>query len=133
MTGSSVFTYGTLCIPEVMSRVTGCTFPTKTAVLDGYRCCLIKNKIYPAILPSARDTVQGLVHFNVDSTSLQRLDHFEDIVYDRQSLSVELQNSAIIHAFAYVLKDSKQSLLSTEPWNEYLFKERYLQNYLARF
>lgn len=132
MSFSNVFTYGTLCLPEVMQLVTGKTFQMNHARLEGFKCNLVRNKIYPGIVEAKESSVTGIVHFDVDQSSLNLLDCFEDIIYQRQLVNVVLEDNKLVEAFVYVLKQDEKYCLSQEPWDEYHFRSHQLENYLRR-
>ena len=125
-----MFTYGTLCVPEVMTMVTGKMFPTQPATLYGFECRLLKNRVYPGIR-SGNEEVTGVIHDGVDHHSLHQLDIFEDIAYERKLLNLILPDGKEDRAFVYVLKSSFHNLMSDEPWDESIFRQQHLQKYTA--
>ncbi len=128
---ASVFTYGTLQVPAVMTAVTGNNFPFEEAVLHGFRRFKIRNRVYPAIVPDDSASTPGILYSNLDTTSLSLLDEFEDILYTRQTVSVNLPASTT-SAFAYVLAEEYNDRLSEQEWSLREFEEHHLQSYLQR-
>jgi len=47
MQGCSVFTYGTLEVPDVMEAVTGRVFDSAEAITEGDAQYLLQERIYP--------------------------------------------------------------------------------------
>ncbi len=128
---ASVFTYGTLQVPAVMTAVTGNSFPFVDAVLHGFRRFKIRNRVYPAIVPDESASTRGILYTNIDTASLVLLDEFEDILYTRQTVSVNL-SASITTAYAYVLADTYKDRLSGQEWSLREFEEEYLRSYLQR-
>lgn len=127
-----LFTYGTLCLPEVMQAVTGRVFATEHACLDGYRCRLLRRRVYPGMIRAANDSTRGLLHYDVDAQSLARVDAFEGGYYRRETIIAVREDGSEVSAFAYVIVDSLQHLLGDRDWDEEEFRRRHLNRYLSR-
>jgi len=125
-----LFTYGTLCLPEVMQAVAGRVFTTDHARLDGYRCRLLRRRVYPGIIRTDEDSVRGLLHYDVDAQSLARIDAFEGGDYRRETVLAVRGDGSDVTAVAYVLEDSQQHLLSDREWDEAVFRRKHLRNYM---
>lgn len=132
MTEHKVFTYGTLMLPEVMSAVTGKYFPSTQACLKNYQRFQIKKKIYPAIIYAEEASTDGVLYYDIDETSLQRLDFFEDVIYYRKEVVVAINDSESIPAYAYIMNPDYESSLSTEAWDLQTFKDECLERYVRR-
>jgi gamma-glutamylcyclotransferase (GGCT)/AIG2-like uncharacterized protein YtfP len=128
-TSLSLFTYGTLQVPEVMHAVTGKSFPTIDAVLNGYRRYAVRNEVYPAIIAEAGASVCGRLYTGLDQSSINLLDDFEDQIYSRCERDVTTREN-IIKAQVYVLSDQYRDILSQEPWELEHFTHEYLDKYL---
>jgi len=126
---NKVFTYGTLQIPEVMEKVTGRRFESMPARLDGYARYTIKQQVFPGIIAEPNAVVEGMVYYGVDDASLQCLDAFEDILYQRQILPVS-QESGRTYSEAYVVNDDYLHLVTDEPWSLNTFRAEKLSAYL---
>ena len=131
MLTSSVFAYGTLQIPEVMLAVTGRSFKSIPAVLNGYQRLAVKNKTYPAILKRDGCYVNGVLYQNIDAEAITLLDQFEDVCYDRELVDIDVDNK-MEKAFVYVWKDEYKNQLSNEEWCLEEFKRKYLKRYINR-
>ncbi len=130
-----VFTYGTLMFPEVWQAVVGRPFVTTNGHTAGFRIFRVRDALYPGIFAAAAtDAVQGVVYLDVDSTSLARLDRFEDDFYQRQTVVVTCDDGRQLEAQAYIVPDERRSVLTTEPWSGDGFVARGdLDRFLASF
>ena len=127
--GSSVFTYGTLQIPEVMEAVTGRRFEWTEARLAGFACATLVERIYPGIVSRAGASTQGRLWAAVDDASLRLLVDFEDDFYERRTVNVTV--GAETHAAeAWVIPHARRHLLGTEEWDLERFVRDHLSHYL---
>jgi gamma-glutamylcyclotransferase (GGCT)/AIG2-like uncharacterized protein YtfP len=130
-----VFTYGTLMFPEVWQAVVGRQFITAAGHADGFRIFRVRDALYPGISASEpAGAVQGVVHLDVDSDSITRLDRFEDDFYRRQPIVVACDDGRQLAAEAYIVPDERRDALTTEPWSGDDFVARGdLDRFLASF
>ena len=68
-----LFVYGTLELSEVMLAVTGQTFESEEAILDGYARGLLRGEEFPGIVPDSDARTRGILYRGIDSLSLRRL------------------------------------------------------------
>lgn len=127
----SVFTYGTLQVPAVMTAVTGKTFPFQPAVLPAYRCFKIRHRVYPAIIADSTAETTGTLYTGIDAEALALLDEFEDVLYDRLTVEVQTETGRV-KAYAYVVADKYRHRLSDEAWDLCEFESKHLPSYLQR-
>ncbi len=125
----SVFTYGTLQFPAVMQSVIGKDLKSMPASLAGYQRFKFKNRTFPGIVKNKACSVDGMLYQDVDEEALSCLDQFEDIMYERCLLEVQLNNE-VKQAFVYVTKDEYKNYLSEKEWNLENFEKKYLKFYL---
>ena len=128
-----IFTYGTLMIPEIMYAVTTRRFRFKNAILRGYARFTVKGESYPGIIPVADAVTKGIVYFDVDELSLERLDVFEGDLYQRTSILAEMERGEILNAEAYVVKPEFRNHLSSSEWNIKEFAQKHLEAFLATY
>jgi gamma-glutamylcyclotransferase (GGCT)/AIG2-like uncharacterized protein YtfP len=131
MRGFSVFTYGTLEVPDVMEAVTGRVFDSAEAITDGYARYLLKGRIYPGMTPVSGQATSGRVYFNVSRGTLERLDEFEDDIYVRQWIPVRTDEGHGFNAYAYIIEPKDRAVLSMNPWIREKFVKDHLATYLA--
>ncbi len=126
---TSVFTYGSLVVPEVWALVAGRLHEATPARLDGYCRRRVRSAPYPGVVPEADGSVDGVLWRDVDGTALERLDDFEGDLYTRDALTVT-GGGRKRDAFVYVVKPDCAHLLSAEPWSEEAFRRDELTAYL---
>ena len=129
----SVFTYGTLQVPAVMQAVTGKDFPSIPGRLNGYQRFRIKDKPYPGIVKNAHSGMDGILYKEIDDYSLELLDEFEDVLYERCLVDVLVEDEDKTEsAFVYVVADKYKHYLSNEVWSLRQFETESLGLYLQR-
>lgn len=130
-----VFTYGTLMFPEVWRAVVGKQYETAAATAVGFAIYYVRDAVYPGVIATPSGTVSGLVYFDVDADSLDRLDVFEGVDYHRQPIEVtRTDNGQILPADAYVIPPAHRHLLTNEPWSAREFAARgELARFVARY
>jgi hypothetical protein len=118
-------------LPEVMEIVAGRRFECVPARLAGWRRRLLRDAVYPAVLPAPGETTAGVLWRGLDGRALARIDRFEGGLYERPQLRVELESGAACSAFVYVLRVEEHARASDAPWDEADFRARHLRGYLA--
>ncbi len=129
----NIFTYGTLMIPEVMYAVTTRKFRFKNAVLRGYARFTVKGESYPGIIPVTGAATEGIVYFDVDELSLERLGAFEGDLYQRTPVRVETKKEEILNAETYVIKPEYRGYLSWKGWDVKEFIQKDLEAFLESY
>ena len=129
----NIFTYGTLMIPEVMHAVTTREFRNRDAILRGYARFTVKGESYPGIIPVTDAVTRGIVYFDVDELSLERLDAFEGDLYQRTPILAEIKGGEILNAEAYVIKPQFGGYLSSKEWSAKEFVQKYLKAFLETY
>lgn len=127
----NLFTYGTLMVPAVLETITGRSFRFEQATVAGYARYRIKRQVFPGIIADANHTVTGMIYYDLDDQSLQRLDEFESHIYQRRQVRVQLTGADNTYADAYIIAQNYQLLLSGDEWKLEEFKRRHLQAYLS--
>jgi gamma-glutamylcyclotransferase (GGCT)/AIG2-like uncharacterized protein YtfP len=128
-----IFTYGTLMIPEVMVAVTTRRFRFKNAILRGYARFTVKGESYPGIIPGTDSVTEGIIYFDVDKLSLERLDAFEGDLYQRTPILAEMEGGETFNAEAYVIKPKFRNHLSSSEWNMKEFAQKHLEAFLETY
>jgi gamma-glutamylcyclotransferase (GGCT)/AIG2-like uncharacterized protein YtfP len=127
----SLFSYGTLEIPEVMAAVTGRSFDSTGAVLPDHARFLLHGETYPGVIHSYRTEVTGVLYRGVDRDSLALLDLFEGEFYRRRTVHVRTAAQRQVSAEAYLVPSDHELLLSQQPWQREVFVEQHLNDFLA--
>jgi len=128
-----IFTYGTLMILDVMYAVTAREFRSKKAILRGYARFMVKGESYPGIIPVTDAVTEGIIYFDVDESSLERLDAFEGDLYQRTPILAEMKGGEICNAEAYVIRPNFKNHLSSSEWNAKEFVQKYLKVFLENY
>jgi gamma-glutamylcyclotransferase (GGCT)/AIG2-like uncharacterized protein YtfP len=126
----SLFTYGTLEIPQVMEAVTGRSFPSTVAVLRNYARFLLQAEAYPGIYPDFHSEVVGVLYEGVDRDSIVLLDLFEGDFYRREKVEAVTPARRRVDALTYVVRPEHRPLFSSQPWDRDEFIARHLEDFL---
>jgi len=112
-----VFTYGTLMFPQVWQAVVGRTFHSVGGTAAGYAIYRVCNAVFPGIVAAAAsDAVRGVVYLDVDASSVERLDRFEDDFYRRVTIDIACDDGFQRPADAYVVPLEHRLVLTDEIW-----------------
>ncbi len=126
----SVFAYGTLEIPEIMSTVTGQIFSSDEATAHNFDRYLLKGKIYPGMMIQEGASTDGRVYFELNECVLSILDEFEDDLYERTMISIRTTAGQSLEAFAYLLPKQCRDMLSVRQWNKDKFVAEHFGAYV---
>ena len=129
----NIFAYGTLMIPDVMYAVAAHEFRFKNAILRSYARFTVKGESYPGIIPVTGAFTEGIIYFDVDELSLERLDAFEGDLYQRTPILAETEGGEIFNAEAYVIKPEYRGYLSSKEWNVKEFAQKHLEAFLETY
>lgn len=116
-----------------MVAVTTRTFRSIDAILKGYARFTVKGESYPGIIPAPDAVTQGILYFELDELSVERLDEFEGDLYQRASVRVETENEDILNAQTYVIKPEFRNRLSLQEWNIKEFAQKHLEGFLETY
>ena len=131
MQSYSVFTYGTLEIPEVMAAVTGKDFESIDALASGFQRFLLRGRIYPGMIEVPNGRASGRLYFGVGHQELALLDQFEDDIYVRKVIAVTTGDGGEFQTFAYIIESANRDALTETPWNREDFVAKHLPGYLS--
>ncbi|MGD8408091.1 MAG: gamma-glutamylcyclotransferase [Thiohalophilus sp.] len=125
-----LFTYGTLELPEVFTAVTGQVAHGVPARLPGYVRYRLRGEVYPGIIPSGKDSLDGTLYFDLEPLLHKKIDHYEDTCYEKQEVEVVTEAGETVIAMAYVIPENKRLLLSSIPWDQQQFIQEHMDNFL---
>lgn len=128
-----LFAYGTLQVPEVMTRVTGERFDGVAAVLPGYRCLQVRDADYPGIAPETRAKTHGTVLMGLTDRDLEHLDRFEGELYQRQTVQAVTDDGRTLSTWAYVIREAYRNRLGEKPWSLEQFLVSGYERFMAEF
>lgn len=60
-----LFAYGTLMCDDIIAEISGSLLSHVSATLRGYRRMCVKGEHYPALVPEAGGSVEGVLYLNV--------------------------------------------------------------------
>jgi len=112
-------------------RITGRSFPSEVAALEGFSRSMLRGASYPGIAPDEGARTTGTLYSNVDREALAALDRFEGELYERCEVRVTTASGERT-ALAWVLREEQRHLLTGEPWDRERFSIRHLREWLAR-
>lgn len=125
-----LFAYGTLTFPRLMAAVTGRSFASEPALLEGYVRYALRGETFPGLVEEPRSATDGLLWREVDRQSLARLDAFEGEWFARRAVSVRVAGVPV-PAQTYVLVEAQRHRVSRRRWVAARFESRYLPGYLS--
>lgn len=124
------FAYGTLQVPEVLSRVLGRVPKLAQAQLADYRRGRVLGQSYPAVVAAHGSCVEGAVLFDLRDDEWRRLDAYEGELYERHMVAVTCNSAQTWTASCYVLRPHYARLFDPAPWSLSEFVERDLATFL---
>ena len=120
-------------IADVMYAVTTREFRFVDAILRGYARFMVKGASYPGIIPATNAVTEGIIYFDVDELSLERLDIFEGDLYQRTPIRAETQGGKILNVETYVIKPEHRDYLSLQKWDVAEFIQNSLEAFLETY
>jgi gamma-glutamylcyclotransferase (GGCT)/AIG2-like uncharacterized protein YtfP len=127
------FAYGTLMCEDILSAVIGSCLAGAKGKLNGYRRKTIKGEIYPGIVASPGEVIEGRIYKNLSAVAWKRLDLFEGHRYRRDFVEVELSRGSAEPAQTYALKPEFVDRLSNEDWCFEEFLKYNKKNFEAKY
>jgi len=112
-----------------MQAVTGKDLKPVAASLSDYQRFKFRDKTFPGIIKSKSCSIEGMLYKDIDKQTLELLDQFEDVAYERCLVDVQI-DSKTEKAFVYMTRNEYRGLLGDEEWDLGEFKRKYLSFYL---
>jgi gamma-glutamylcyclotransferase (GGCT)/AIG2-like uncharacterized protein YtfP len=113
----SLFAYGTLMCPEIMTEVSGRHYAGHPATLDGHVRRPVIGEAYPGLTSCREGRVRGILYRDVTEDAWQRLDRFEGEMYERRTVEVTLHEKRVIAASTYLVKAAFLHRLGKDEWD----------------
>ena len=131
----NVFTYGSLMFSQVWTSVVRGSYTHSGATLPGYVRKSVFDVDYPVIYPAHGSVVQGVVYFRVVPEDIVRLDRFEGVYYQRDTVEIHLDDGTTTKAEAFILKDDYRHIATDREWDPKIFKKdglvRFIKSYIG--
>ncbi len=112
-----LFAYGVLMCEDIISEITGSRLSHVPGTLKGFCRKCLRGEHYPAVIPEATGSVDGLVYRDIPDTTWKRLDLFEGEMYARRPVWIELSDRTTLEAETYVLQTAFSNCISQFDWN----------------
>ena len=113
-----------------MEAVAGRSLASAEAWAKGFAKFLFKGRIYPGMTAVPGAICSGRVYYPIDRRTLKILDAFEDEVYTRERIEVEVQEGRSLQAYAYLIPLQYRDCLTSTPWQPDEFMTKHLVHYL---
>ena len=125
-----LFAYGTLRVHEIMQRIVNHEFESTNAVLADYICLYVDSHLFPGIKPLSNEVTEGTLYEGIDDATMQKLDQYEGHIYIRKVISVKTNDGQKVDAFAYVVAEKFEYLLSNKRWTLEEFQLHHMADYI---
>jgi len=103
------------------------------ARIDGYRRLSVNGEVYPGLIESAGDPVNGVLLLGISNTILPVLDQFEGDYYRRQSVTVMVPDRGLLEVETYLFRDEYRYLLSDREWSVEEFSKTGIKTFLSQY
>ena len=127
------FFYGTLLDPDVRAHILGSWInrrPLRRARLPGYRRVYIRDRHYPVVVPSAGNSVDGLLAEGLDRNAVRCLAEFESDEYLDAERTVLVDDGRAVRARVFVA--SPLARPTDTPWNVAVWQRRHKREFGRR-
>lgn len=125
-----LFCYGTLCVPEIMRRVSGSLPASISSTLLNYACYGLTGLAYPGIVPEKGARVCGVLYQGLSRAQLAKLDAYEGGQYRRVRVRVNTGQAQRLRAWTYELQPRFYHRLTGRAWSLEQFSREQLPLYL---
>lgn len=125
-----LFCYGTLCVPDIMRRVSGSLPVSVSSTLLDYACYGLTGLVYPGIVPEKGARVSGVLYQGVSRPQLAKLDAYEGEQYRRVLGWLSTGEGQRARAWIYVLQPRYYHRLTGQAWSLEHFRREQLPLYL---
>lgn len=129
----TIFTYGSLMCPDIMSAVTGLALVGEPATLHGYRRYAVRGEHYPGAVAESGYSVQGVVYSGVSSDALRRLNAFEGECYQRTPITLFAADGSLVEAHSYLWREALRHQLAPWDWSFSHFLSKGKAEFMARY
>jgi gamma-glutamylcyclotransferase (GGCT)/AIG2-like uncharacterized protein YtfP len=130
MMTDQLFCYGTLCVPDIMRRVSGSLPASVASTLLNYACYELTGLDYPGIVPEKEARVSGVLYQGLSRAQLVKLDAYEGEQYRRVRVWISTEQEQRVQAWTYELQPRYYRRLTSRAWSLERFRRDQLPLYL---
>ncbi|WFB37383.1 gamma-glutamylcyclotransferase [Kiritimatiellota bacterium B12222] len=112
----TLFAYGTLQHPDIISFVLDRVPPHQPALLHDFARYAIKGQDFPGLISQPGAQTEGTAFYEISLTEWEMLDRYESDLYERQTVAMLPQNGPPESAEVYILPPHNHHVLSTTLW-----------------
>lgn len=116
-TPDTLFAYGTLQHPRVITHVIGRMPPASPGRLHDYLRLRVRDQPFPGILPRPGALTDGTLFYHITPAEWRKLDAYEADFYERRTVQVHSATGEPCPALAYVVPPPHQHALTNELWD----------------
>lgn len=129
----NLFAYGTLMFPAIWRVIVGREAAGERACVKGYVVFRAPGDVFPVMVRGGpNDAATGLVFRDLDDSTIQALDDYEAVIYDRVEVVATVATGESIACQCYLLGRDYEKPASPEPWDAAAFERDELPGYLER-
>lgn len=129
-----VFTYGSLMFDAVWNLVVKEEYEKSTATLANYIRRAVIAEEYPAVFyQTGSSGVVGILYYNVTESDVLRLDKFEGQFYTRKHEQVMLENTTLLWAEVYAIRNSYRHIVSEKDWDPVYFEATAIKRFIQKY
>jgi len=133
MNTMNVFVYGTLMFDRVWSALIAKQYCRIDAQLAGFKRVGVKGEVYPGLLKTHGDIVDGVLVLDVDDADIRVLDRFEGDFYRRSGVMVSAADGRLFQAQTYIFRDRYRYMLDNAVWDVNNFSKNGMEEFLAEY
>ena len=128
-----LFAYGTLMFPEIIRAVIGRVPHAVSTVAHGFARLEVIGQSFPGMVednstPGAM--VKGVLYENLSPLEWRQLNEYESAFYVLTEIRVD-RGGETLPALTYLVAPAERNVLSDAPWEEAVFRKKYLDTYFS--
>jgi gamma-glutamylcyclotransferase (GGCT)/AIG2-like uncharacterized protein YtfP len=128
----SVFVYGTLQYPSIVTLLLGRTPETTKALVKGYRRYGLHSFVFPAVIEDPKGQVEGLLLSGLSEEDMAILDDYEGDEYCKHSVdvfSLDDPDTLLCTSSLYVWMDEYKHMINGKEWDVSAFETQHFDEY----
>lgn len=130
----NIFCYGSLMWLDLWEHEVRNQYPSKAALVKGYRCRRVKGEFEPALIRSPdkddEEIVEGKVYLGVNALDYESIISYHGDNYEIiEGVCFTQDSETPLSAKIFIWRSEQRSLLSTDEWSKQWFEEKALKDY----